>query len=297
LTWFAARFPGALARQQRAIIITLRTGVVALAALIGVRFVIAGERYRDGSDLGLPGAEILRLPTSASALFRVLAMNAAAHGDILFSEPGMFSLNFWSGLPPPTLTNVTHWFSLISSARQQAIIRVLETHPRACIIIQREHIEYLTRRRFAPAGELHDYIARNFSPAFTLDRFEFCVRNQRRIEPVLLGEMQIESDLPRQANTTLRVRLPLAGRAAIARIEVTSVQTPSDAPLVFDASNARVDVQGSSPQTASWPLQLEGAPTLLIHFDRFALPRPTAGSVITFRGTDGREIALARLKE
>lgn len=297
VTSLAERFGDAVSRRRRTIFLSLQTALAGFAVWIGVHFVQAGERYREGSDLGLPGAEILRLPTSASALFRVLAMNSAAHGDMLFSEPGMFSLNFWSGLPTPTRTNVTHWFSLISSARQQAIIRALEAHPRACIIIQREHIEYLTRRSFAPAGELHDYIAKNFSPAFKLDNFDFCVRNQRRIDPVLLGEMRIGSDTPRQPNTTLRVRLPLPRQATIARIEVSSAQSPTDAPLVFDASNAKVEVEGPSPAMVSWPLRLEGAPTLLIHFDRFSLPRPTAGSVIMFRAADGNEVALARLKE
>jgi hypothetical protein len=109
--------------------------------------------------------------------------------------------------------------------------------------------------------------------------------------------MRIESDRPQEPNTTLRVRLPLPRAIVIARVEVSSAHTPGDAPLVLDASNSRVEVDGLSPRSVAWPLQLEGAPTLLIHFDRFALPRPTAGSIIMFRAADGSEVALARLRE
>ena len=33
----------------------------------------------------------------------------------------MFSFNLWTGLPSPTSANVTHWFTLLTEAEQQAI--------------------------------------------------------------------------------------------------------------------------------------------------------------------------------
>ncbi len=278
---------------------------VALVATVGWRFKGAANRYREGSDLALPGAELLRLPTEATALFRLLATNASAHGDLLFTEPGMFSFNLWTSLPTPTLANVTHWFSLLSPPRQQAIIASLEAHPHACIIVQRDHMNYLTRRSFAPAGELHDYIAKNFSPAFTLDDFEFHVRNGRRIDPLLLGEMLVLADTPAAENTALKLRLLLPAGRAIERIELSSPRAPGGERLGFDAKNARIeitptDLRGTPTgpaKTSAWPLRLEGPATVLIHFDRFAQPRPMAGGLITLRGADGAEVALARLKQ
>ncbi len=239
----------------------------------------------------------MRLPSEATALFRLLALNATAHGDMLFSEPGMLSLNFWSGVRTPTLANVTHWFSLLSPPRQQAIIRSLEAHPRAIIILAREHIDYLTRHSFAPAGELHDYIERNFTSAFVLDNFEFRVRNGRRIEPLMLGEMLVLSEKQEVGNTALKLRLLLPPGATVSRIDLSSPREPQNPPLVFDATNSRIEIVGPAPQVAPWPLRVEGIATVLIHFDRFKQSRPVAGGLITLRAADGSEVALARLKQ
>ncbi len=304
IVWLAARFP-ARAGRARAAGLALRLAVIALVATTAWRFGGAAGRYREGSDLALPGAEFLRLPTEATALFRLLATNATAHGDLLFTEPGMFSFNLWTGLPTPTLANVTHWFSLLPAPRQQAIIRALEAHPRACIILQRDHINYLTRRSFAPAGELHDYIAKNFAPAFVLDDFEFLVRHGRRIDPLLLGEMLVLADTPAADNTALKLRLLLPPGRTVDRLELTSPRAPGGERLRFDATNARLeitptDLRGTPTgpaRPAAWPLQLSGPATVLIHFNRFAQPRPMAGGLITLRAADGTEVALARLKQ
>jgi hypothetical protein len=300
LVWLAgqAAFP---AHARRTATLTLRGALVLLAVSCSWRFAGVAARYRQGSDLALPGAEILRLPTEATALFRLLSLNATVHGDMLFTEPGMFSFNFWSQLPTPTLANVTHWFSLLDASQQAAIIRALEAHPRACIIRQRDHMNYLAKRNFAPAGALHDYLAHNFSPAFILDDFEFCVRNGRTIAPLFLGEMLVLGDAPAAENTALKLRLLLPPGQAVQRIELSSPRRPDDGHLNFDATNSRLEIipadAGGPAQAAAWPLRLTESATVLVHFNRFTQPRPVAGGLITLRGADGAEIALARLKQ
>jgi len=298
------RLTPSLARARHLALAGIALGL-GLVATLGWRFQGAATRYREGSDLALPGAELLRLPTEATALFRLLATNASAHSDMLFTEPGMFSFNLWTGLPTPTLANVTHWFSLLSPPRQRAIITALEAHPRTCIIVQRDHMNYLTRRSFAPAGELHDYIAKNFSAAFVLDDFEFHVRHGRRIEPLLLGEMLVLTDTPAAENTALKLRLLLPAGRAVERIELSAPRAPGGERLSFDAKNSRleitpIDLRGAPTgpaKTVAWPLRLDGPATVLIHFNRFTQPRPMAGGLITLRGADGTEVALARLKQ
>jgi hypothetical protein len=291
--WLAARRAPAVAVRR-----LVPAAVLALAVVTGARCFQAGDRYRDGSDLGLPGAEFLRLPSEASALFRLLALNAAAHGDVLFSEPGMFSLNLWSGRPTPTRANVTHWFSLLGPERQRAIVAALAAEPRAAVIVQREHIDYLTRRNFAPAGELHEFIAREFVPVFTLDNFEFRVRAGRRIEPLMLGEMEVLSEEKGRENTALRLRVLLPPGRDVARIEVAAMKPAELAPpLVFDAANARVETLGAAPRPLAWPWRAETPVTIRVYFDRFAQQRPVAGALIVLRDAAGEEVALARLRE
>lgn len=308
-TWSALRWlrdnpPTAAALRTRAAPRAAAALALVAALAFTVHFRAGGERYREGSDLALPGADFLRLPKPATALFRTLATNAVAHGDVLFSQPGMFSFNLWTGLPTPTLANVTHWFSLLGPERQHAIIGALERHPRAVVIIHREHIEYLTRRSFAPAGPLHDYIAANFTPAFRLDNFEFCIRRGRTIDPLLLGTMLVYGEQAGTTNTALRLRLPLPPGTTVARIELKSPAHPRRDALRFDAGNARVEVTPADPQgraagparPAAWPFAADAGLVVQVHFDRFAQIAPAEDSLILCYDAAGREVALARLQ-
>ncbi|MFM8335243.1 MAG: hypothetical protein ACKODK_06755, partial [Opitutaceae bacterium] len=146
-------------------------------------------RRSDGVSLGLPGTGPMRQPVDSAALLRVLTLNATAHADLLFSEPGMFSFNLWSGAPTPGPANVTHWFSLLGEGRQREIIRRLEGSPRAVVITDQLHVDFLRNRGFAPAGPLHDFITREFEPAFRAADMEFRVRRGRNIRPFLLADL------------------------------------------------------------------------------------------------------------
>lgn len=308
--WLGRHFTPAQPRGGRAEILALQIAVAAVAGLMGWQLTKVSDRYHEGSDLGLPGAEAMRLPSDATALFQVLTLNAVLHGDLLFSEPGMFSLNLWSGLPTPTLANVTHWFSLLNVTQQQAIVAALEAHPRACVIVQREHVKFLTSYGFAPVGPLHDYIAKNFAPAFTLDGFEFCVRRDRQIEPFLLGQLltlgpTAPASGPNGENTILQLRVLLPPGQAVASLTVTAPQDRSGHPLTLDATNARVEVtpadrrgEPAGPTVArAWPFTLDGPAIVSIYYNREHNPPAYRGAIIALRDRTGAELALARLKQ
>ncbi len=308
--WLARRHGSLIsAPRRRAAALACGLLVAVFAVSTGWKFFTVGNRYEEGEYLGLPGAEMLRLPEASTALFRLLTLNAIAHADILFSEPGMFSFNIWTGVPTPTSANVTHWFSLLDPEHQQAIIRQLEAHPRACVIVHREHINYLAKRGLAPAGALHDYLAREFTPAFTFDDFEFCVHRGRRIAPFMIGELLTRAPeagpAPASDNTLLRFSLLVPPARPIAGIELTTAPTPSPRPFRLDAANARVEVTPLDPRgdpaaaarPASWPLVLSGPGSLSIYYDRDRLPRPARGATIVLRDDVGREVGLARLQE
>ncbi len=303
VTWLIKQYRSPSALIPRPAFVAGQCLLAALALGLGWRFSSLGQRYLEGSDLGLPGAEIIRLPNESAAVFRLLAANAHAHGDLLFSEPGMFSLNLWTGRPTPTLANTTHWFSLLAADRQEAIIRILAAHPDVCIIRQRDHIDFLTRRSFAPAGPLHDYIAAEFESAFSIDGFEFCVRRGRRIEPLLLGRFELISEIHGQPNTVLRLRLQTPHAINVSRMELTAPQVPGVPALVLDGTNAQVALTATDPagpatgpgQATAWPFRIEGTRDISIRFDRFALPQPVAGGLFTLHDSDGTTVALARV--
>ena len=308
--WLARRFPRAGGRGWRAEGLVLRLAVAVFAGVIGWRLTQLAARYRDGTDLGLPGAEVVRVPSDYTATLQLLTLNAVAHGDMLFSLPGMFSFNLWSGLPTPTHANVTHWFSLLKPAQQEAIIRALEAHPRACVIKHREHIKFLTQRGLAPAGPLDAYLEKNFVPAFTLDDFEFCVRQGRHIEPLMLAEALTLASTPspdpaRPENTVVRMVTLLPAGGAVASLEIAAPGEPSGRPLILNSADARLEITPANLHgepvgpTAShrWPFRLNGPAIVSIFFDRNGRPRPSRGALIVLRDYAGGELALARLRE
>ncbi len=312
--WPAARFladrfsqPGTRARVAR---LALELTVAAFAFILAWRMAGVGDRRKEGRDLELPGAERIRLPENATSLFQILTFNAAAHGDVLFSEPGMFSLNLWSGLPTPTLVNVTHWFSLIDEGRQQAIIRSLDTHPRACVVIQREHINFLIKRGLRPSGPLHDYLAKNFAPAFTLDDFEFSVRRDRAITAFQIAEVfERRPDAPGNSSTPagdtlIRFNLLLPPATVVAGIEVVTMSRPDLLPLVLRSPDARVELTPLNLRnepigpaaSAAWPFKAARPTAVSLYFDRHARRFPAAATLLVLRDAAGEQIALVRFR-
>lgn len=152
-------------------------------------------RYRLGQPLGLHGAQNLRLVDDITATFRILDKNIRRHGDMLFSHPGMFSLNIWTERPTPTASNVTHWFSLLNEPQQQAIIDRLSDDPRAVVVAQSYLINYLVEHGYPPAGPLQRYLVRNFHAAFRINSFEFWVHNGRSIAPLSIATITKDQQL------------------------------------------------------------------------------------------------------
>jgi hypothetical protein len=146
---------------------------VCLIAIIAARTLVGGvQKFNDGEWLGLPGAEHLSLPIKTVLTFRTLSENVRAHADQLFSIPGAFSFNLWTGVATPTLANATLWHTMLNSGAQAEIIARLKDDPKAAII---RHDGY------AFSGPLGTYIERNFEPAFGVDEYEFLVHRGRGI--------------------------------------------------------------------------------------------------------------------
>lgn len=172
--------------------VAIGSALVVLVALVpAADLVRTGWIYRGVSvELGLPGAERLRLPINIANSLRAMTRNATLHGDTLFSHPGMFSFNLWSGRPTPTAANVTLWSTLLTEAQQDAIRTRLAADPRAVIIAQEYVLNHLILQGFAPRGELNDYLIRHFTPAFRVETYVFWVHRGRTLAPIgtaLLG--------------------------------------------------------------------------------------------------------------
>lgn len=312
----AVAVPGAVERLTATLgpIRWLRAGrAAAAAALLGISAAIClftarlGNVYWTSRPLGLPGMGLVRIPDATTATYRILSFNAEAHADMLFTLPGMCSFNLWTGLPPPTLANTTHWFSLLDEARQRKIIQALEAHPRAAVIVHTQHVAYLRERGFAPKGILYDYLQENFAPAFRIDDFEFHLRRGRVAAPFFTAELLQRADGAADPGTpaaALRIPLALPPGTVIDRIEIARMDDQTTPPAIFDAARTRVEfapindagVPLAAPVNARFPLKLEGPALLSLYFDKPPAPLSLRHTLLVLRASDGSEIALARLR-
>jgi len=220
--------------------------LLAVAIVVAGRLVRAGwGNHQNGEPLRLPGAEDIILPDDTSFALRIMTENACAHGDLLFSLPGVFSFNLWSGLPTPTLANATHWFSLLSPRQQDAILARLDQSPQACLIVQMDTLNYLVDHGFSPRGKLADYVFQTFQPAFEVDHYAFWVRRGRSVAPLSTGTLRPNAGAP--VKQRLELVLATAGDR-VAMIELWEMGRPARSHrLTLSAANATLDVTPVAP--------------------------------------------------
>lgn len=243
-----------LTRQPHACARPLRValgGLVCATVLFmsGTLAQLGWSRYAASEPLGLPGAEDLRLLENHALSLRTLSVNASAHGDMLFSLPGLYSFNQWTGLPTPTLANATHWFSLLSAAQQAEVIAALDGAQRPVIIVQRGVLDFLQEGKFPLGGPLFGHVSQHFTRAFASEGYEFWVRKDRVIAPLNRAELL----QPREA------------AAGLARRRINAVVV-TDRPVVFaeimllnTPLTPRARLSAANTSLSATPLRLDGS--------------------------------------
>lgn len=238
------------------------------------------ERWRTSDPLNLPGAESVRPPENLRYALRILTANAALHANLLYSRPGMFSFNLWSGVPTPTLRNATHWFWLLSPRDQQAIVDRLQAEPRSAIISSRALVGFLDEQmHMTLTGPLNDFINQHYRTLFTVSDYEFLVPRASHAVPFYVarnfqrtpGLTGIEPSL---------ITVNVATRATVSRIILRDLRQPAQILGQWQSGNSRVTLDlintsgqtAGTPQPCPWPLQIEGLRQLRLYHD---LPLPT----------------------
>lgn len=284
-----------VARIAAPLAIAAAAGIAAALLRVGV------AQWRDSEPLDLPGATTLHLEPALSTELRVLTVNASAHCDLLYSLPGMFSFNLWTGLPTPTSANVTHWFNLLTNAQQAEIIARLEAHPRAGIMVERDVLALILGAGIPVRGPLRDYLYQNFEAAFAAGSHEFWVRRGRSV--ARLGTVHV---LHRAATGTgERVRLELVATAAaqrVARIEwfeggrLRTTLTPGNARAELEP--LRIDGVSTASPVSGWNAPLPPIARLVLFTDDPAtLTPPARGAFFRLRDAHGALIADTILRD
>lgn len=296
VTAFAARRPAWRRGLLAGAMVLLGAGAVVVLAIFTRQ---STRRYFHDEPLGLHGTGSLRLTEDMTSLYRILDDNIRTHGNLLFSYPGMFSLNIWTGRPAPTTANVTHWFSLLDDDQQAAIIDRLEHDPRAVVVVQSYLINYLVYHGYPPRGPLQHYLVEHFAPAFRVDTFEFWVHRGRTVAPLSTATLA-EPD----AHGVAELQLVTAAHAAAARIEIRGLFYPHNVVALVAASPARpwritplnADDHPAGPvQSAPGPVALAGISRIQaeLHLGGGRLP-PLDLLEVVLLAADGSELDRLR---
>lgn len=247
-------------------VLTLGLGCAATLWSLGY---VSHQRYFIGQPIGLTGASDLRLSDDMTSLYRILNKNIRQHGDMLFSYPGMFSLNIWTELPTPTQANVTHWFSLLSETQQQEIIDQLENDEHPVLVVQSYLINYLVFKGYPPRSNLQRYLLQNFTPVFRVNTFEFWVKNDRTVAPLSVAELI-------QEETSAKLRLTTNAKGEIASIEIRGLfhpYSPVDH-LTLSEHTAVSITQIDATNQSIGPEVIATAPTKLSGINRIEITLP-----------------------
>ena len=285
-------------RQRRMTWAPLVLATSALAALgcqLYWLFDTGRDRWYTSLPLNLPAAEELRPPENIRYALRILTTNAQLHADVLYSQPGMFSFNLWSGIPTPTLKNATHWFWLLSVAEQQAIITRLSATPRSAIISLRGLDDFLTEKlHMHITGPLVAYLQTQYRPLFAVSGYQFLVPKTSSAQPFLVAENFTKQVGVGSSEPNL-ITVNVVARATITRVTIRHVNHAEREFLQLDATNSRVMAEpinalGQSigpSQLMTWPLNLSGLYRLSLYHNGPASPALPGYQLIFLNATGG----------
>lgn len=132
------------------------------------------------SSTGLKGSEWLHLPPQQAGQFRSIARVISLNCSVLFTMPGMYSFNIWSGIPTPNGWNHDGWMGGISLDRQAEILNILKADPQACAILNRNLVRFWDKDDAGVAVlPLAHYILTDMPKRAEFGEYEICVRPQR----------------------------------------------------------------------------------------------------------------------
>ena len=128
----------------------------------------------------LRGSTSLHLAPAVESRYQTLAANLQANCDMLFTLPGMGSLNYWSGVPTPNGWNLTAWVRGFDLPHQQRILGLLQADPQSCAVYNRELDGFWgTSAQDLAASPLARYITSTMPKVFEDEGYEIRVHPHR----------------------------------------------------------------------------------------------------------------------
>ena len=128
----------------------------------------------------LRGSGYLHLEPEAEETFTTLANSVSSNCDMLFTLPGMGSLNLWSGEPTPNGMNFTAWVRFFRPEQQQEILRILRSDPNACVVTNLRLGSYWNPPEYNATSPLASYILNDMPVVLSDGDYQIAVNPQRQ---------------------------------------------------------------------------------------------------------------------
>jgi hypothetical protein len=157
---------------------SLPRGAVVVNIAVWALFVyLSGTAYASGRPLGLPGTELLRLPSVQVSALQSLASLTDRDCKTLITLPRMQSLNFWTDKAgnESLYSDVGIWIFSLDAAKQQSIVDELSGRQGVCVERSQAVIAFESQGRPVPQRPLVEYIDTAFQPAGTFWVYELLI--------------------------------------------------------------------------------------------------------------------------
>jgi hypothetical protein len=148
---------------------------VPVLALGYAGWLLKSSPYLNMVSLNLHGAKLVREFASKANVLQAATKRVSVSCSALYSMPGMFSFNFWSGVPSPTSLNLGHWMALFDEQTQRQVVHALEGQQKACVLVNHQIVRFWTRQDVSQMP-LPVYIASQFILAESFGSYELWVR-------------------------------------------------------------------------------------------------------------------------
>jgi hypothetical protein len=107
--------------------------------------------------------------------------DVTANCDMLFTMPGMGSFNVWSGVPTPNGWNLTAWMKGFSNEQQAGILRILQSDPQSCAIVNHRIVRFWDTDEAAVAAlPLAQYLTTQMPKVAQFGDYEIHVHPERQ---------------------------------------------------------------------------------------------------------------------
>jgi hypothetical protein len=149
--------------------------VVNIAVVLVLTLIVTAS-FVNGTPLGLPGAQAVRLPAQQAGHLRQLVAAVDRGCSSFITFPGMNSLYIWTAEDPPTTVHIQQWWLVLDGNQQQALVQQLTGKPRLCVIKNQHVIDMWAQGRTISHSPLVDFIDREFVRDSSYGDYELLVR-------------------------------------------------------------------------------------------------------------------------